>query len=58
MQDKFGSPVPFKFTVGDTNVIEGLNLAVQRMNTGESMRVIIPGSLGYQNRASNLSQKR
>eukprot|EP00240_Pyramimonas_obovata_P007470 CAMPEP_0118933908 /NCGR_PEP_ID=MMETSP1169-20130426/12939_1 /TAXON_ID=36882 /ORGANISM="Pyramimonas obovata, Strain CCMP722" /LENGTH=164 /DNA_ID=CAMNT_0006876737 /DNA_START=317 /DNA_END=811 /DNA_ORIENTATION=+ len=48
--DKFGSPVPFKFTVGDSNVIEGLNLAIQRMSTGESMRVVIPGSLGYQNK--------
>eukprot|EP00976_Prorocentrum_cordatum_P021864 446943-Prorocentrum_minimum.AAC.4 len=51
LQDKFGSPVPFKFTVGDAGVIEGLNLAVQRMTTGMSMRVVIPGPLGYQNKA-------
>eukprot|EP00242_Pyramimonas_sp_CCMP2087_P009918 CAMPEP_0198199346 /NCGR_PEP_ID=MMETSP1445-20131203/2660_1 /TAXON_ID=36898 /ORGANISM="Pyramimonas sp., Strain CCMP2087" /LENGTH=207 /DNA_ID=CAMNT_0043869171 /DNA_START=200 /DNA_END=823 /DNA_ORIENTATION=+ len=48
--DKFGAPVPFQFTVGDANVIEGLSLAVQSMCAGSSLRVVVPGHLGYQNK--------
>ena len=48
--DRFGEALPFTFTIGDENVIEGLNLAVQTMRVGEVLRVVIPGGMGYQNR--------
>jgi hypothetical protein len=48
--DRFGEAIPFSFTVGDTGVIEGLNLIVLNMGVGSVVRVVIPGDKGYQSR--------
>jgi peptidylprolyl isomerase len=48
--DVFDSNVdaaPFKFTIGDPNVIPGWNEGFQLMSVGEKGVLIIPPSLGY-----------
>mmetsp|Transcript_18464 Transcript_18464/g.46360 ORF Transcript_18464/g.46360 Transcript_18464/m.46360 type:complete len:260 (+) Transcript_18464:58-837(+) len=46
-----GFPLPYRFTVGDGSVIEGLDLAVQRMSKGDILRAVIPPALSYQSTA-------
>lgn len=48
-KDFFGNPEPYVFTVGDENVIGGINSAVRSMKEGGVRRVVIPPSQGYQN---------
>jgi len=42
-----GRGAPFEFVLGNTNVIEGLNVAVRTFGRGERSKVNIPSSYAY-----------
>ena len=48
----FDSGKSFTFTVGDGDVIKGMDLGVMGMSVGERRKVTIPSSLGYGRRGS------
>ena len=43
---------PFRFTIGDGNVIRGWEEGVQGMQVGGQRRLVIPASLGYGDRGA------
>lgn len=45
--DSNADGAPFKFTIGDPNVIPGWNEGLQLMSAGEKAVLILPPSLGY-----------
>ncbi|CDP17908.1 unnamed protein product [Coffea canephora] len=54
LESNLGEEKPFKFRLGDKKVIQGWNLGINGMRTGDRRRLIIPPSMVYGERAPDV----
>lgn len=54
IESNVGEEKPFKFCLGDKKVIQGWNLGIDGMRTGDRRRLIIPPSMSHGKRASDV----
>ncbi|KAK2655711.1 hypothetical protein Ddye_008763 [Dipteronia dyeriana] len=46
---------PYKFCLGDEDIIDGLNIGVEGMRVGDKRRLVIPPSMGYGSEGDGLN---
>ncbi|KAI9174278.1 hypothetical protein LWI28_014918 [Acer negundo] len=51
----FDSTHPYKFRLGDEEIIDGLNIGVEGMRVGDKRRLVIPPSMGYGSEGDGLN---